>query len=71
MVFEYLHDDLITLRSLPLVKKLCFKVAIPLMYHSPLKDWTNTDPNKAITLQSEKFVALLFASMVHSQRFAS
>jgi len=71
MVLEYLHNDLKTLWSLPLVKKVCFKVAVPLRYYNPHKDWTNTDPIKAITLQSEKFVALLFASMAHSQRIAS
>ncbi|KAG0334912.1 hypothetical protein BG000_007943 [Podila horticola] len=45
MVFEHLHDDLKTLRSLPLVNKFCFEAAVPLMYCNPLKDWTRTDPS--------------------------
>lgn len=45
MVFEHLHDDLKTLRSLPPVSMFCFEAAVPLMYNNPRKDWIRTDPS--------------------------
>ncbi|KAG0329937.1 hypothetical protein BG000_011893 [Podila horticola] len=79
LVIGHFYDDPKTLRSLLYVNKFCFKAAVPLLYHNPLKDWTNhrkpgpeQNPNNlGLTLQPDKFHALMLASVIHSQRAAA
>lgn len=65
MVVKYLSDDLKTLHTLLFISKFFFKASAPLIYCDPHK-WANLT-----SIKYEKIVALLIASVIHSQRAAA